>query len=130
MTRVFNFNDGFTSSATPTDLSGGAEVVATQSITASGTITLDSAKNQLLQVQGDGAAVSTSITPFGTTPPSNGTEITVMGMHATNTVKLTYNDNDNGILMNGPSIELGFRDTVNFIFVTAQNRYVETGRNH
>lgn len=106
---------------------GGMVIVATQSITASGTITLDAAIQQLLKVQGNSGAQSASITPFNT-PPSDGTIVTLLGMSATNILKISYNDANEGCMLKGDCY-LGLNDTLTLVYDLTAQRYWELSRN-
>lgn len=106
----------------------GAQEAAIQSIPAGGTIAITAPKTQLLPIQGSGAAVTASNTPFGTTPPKNGTRIIVIGGHDTNTVELAHNDAVNGCLLVGPA-KLKKYAQIEFLYVGAFSRYVEVTRN-
>lgn len=125
--RILDFADGFSSASSPSE-TGGTIVVATQAISASGTITLDSSLDQILKVQGDGAPVTASSTPFGTTPPSTGTVIVVSGADDTNTVTLEHNDSTNGCILNGDAT-LGAYDAITLVYNSASERYEELSRN-
>ena len=125
--RVLDFDDGFSQSGAPSE-GGGISTVATETIAASGTITVPSASQNLVRVVGDGAAVSASTTPFGVTPPANGVVITVMGTDGTNTVTLTHNDAADGCVLNG-NATLGAYDCITLIYLETEDRYVELTRN-
>lgn len=106
----------------------GSEEKAVQTIAAGGTIAIGSNNLQILPVKGDSAAVTTSTTPFGTTPPSNGTRIILVGDDDTNTVTVPVTDVANGCLLNGSAaLKKGF--LLEVIWVGATARYVEIARN-
>lgn len=125
--RILDFDDGFTSASAPSE-STGFEISSVQDIAASGTITFNSALNQVLKVQGDGGAVTASNTPFGTTPPTSGTVIIVSGSSDTNTVTLTHNDAANGCILNG-NATLGEYDAITLVYNSTTDRYEELSRN-
>ena len=127
MTRIIDFADGFTSSTSPA-ASATWTTTATQSIGAGGTITLASSANQILKVQGDGAARTASNTPFGTTPPSDGTMIRLHGQDNTNTLTITHNDAADGCILNG-SATLGKDDHIELRYDSTADRYIEQSRN-
>ena len=127
MVRIIDFPDGFTSASAPS-VSPIFSVGNVESIAASGTITLVSTGDQILKVQGDAAPVSASLTPFGTTPPSNGSIIKVIGQDNTNTVQLTHNDAADGCILNGNAI-LGENDSIELMYDSNIDRYVEQNRN-
>lgn len=126
--RILDFSDGFTSATEPTATSLAYSIVATQSISGGGTISLSSSSAQILKVAGDGGAQVASTTPFGASPPADGTIIKVMGTHATNTLEIQHNDALNGCILNGSAV-LGEYDQITLIYHSALSRYVEDGRN-
>lgn len=126
--RVLDFADGFSSASAPSTLGVATVNNAIESISASGTITLLSAGNQMLRVVGDGGAVTASTTPFGTTPPSDGTIIYLMGTSDTNTVTVTFNDSADGLYINGDAV-LGKYHVLTLIYEENADRYIEISRN-
>lgn len=76
---------------------------STESIAASGTVSTNTEKlDQVRPVQGDGAAVTTSGTPFGNSGGwPTGTIIRLVGKSDSNTVKIEHNDSDYGAMLNG-----------------------------
>ena len=99
------------------------------SISASGTITISTVRvRQIIQVQGNAAAVTASVDPFGTTPPPDRTEIVVCGNSNTNTVKIVNDDTSSGALLNGDAT-LGDNDCLTVYYNSSKNRYVELTRN-
>ena len=125
--RILQFNDGFTSANAPNE-AGYISVGSTQDISASGTISFSDVTNQVLKVQGDGAAVTASNTPFGTTPPENGTIFIIQGQDSTNTVTINNNDAADGCILNG-DVTLGENDQVTVYYDSVKDRYVELNRN-
>lgn len=125
--RVIDISDGFTSSSAPSDL-GAFVVSANQAIGSGGTITLGNGANQLLKVSGSGGAQTASTTPFGATPPENGTTIMLMGTDSTNTIQISHNDAADGCILNGDAI-LGEYDTLTLVYESATDRYIEQTRN-
>lgn len=127
MAKVLDFSDGFTSNTAPSELIS-FTIGSAENITAGGTITLGSSGMQKLKVQGSPGAVTASSTPFGATPPGDGTFIIVQGRNNTNTVTLTHNDAANGCILNG-NATLGLRDELVLIYDSTDARYVEMSRN-
>lgn len=85
-------------------------------------------QSQTFLVQGDGLAVTMPTTPFGTTTPINGTELTIIGLSDTLTVKLTHNDIAFGCFLNG-NCTLGRGDSITLTYSSFLNRFVEKSRN-
>lgn len=106
---------------------GRLEVVATQSIGASGQIALASSPEQTLKVQGDSGAQSASTTPFSGTP-IDGQIIRLEGQDATNTLMIVHNDAAGGCILNGNAV-LGQYDTLILRYDSTDDRYIEQGRN-
>lgn len=106
---------------------GRLEVVAVQSIGASGQIALASSPEQVLKVQGNAGAQSASTTPFSGTP-IDGQIIRLEGQDATNTLTITHNDAAGGCILNGNAV-LGQYDTLILRYDSTDDRYIEQGRN-
>jgi hypothetical protein len=96
-----------------------------QTLAASGTITITTSDQfQQFIVAGNGAAVTLSSTPFGTSPPSAAASILVIGNSDTNTVSITFNDAANGCVGNFSTITLAKYETALFNYSPTQSRYV------
>lgn len=108
------------------------KIVATESISASGTITVDGTIKQIRKVAGDSGAQTASNTPFGTTASNfaDGMEITVLGTDNTNTVTISTNDAQYGVLSPTGSATLGEDFSVTYIYDSTQERFIEKCRNH
>ena len=105
--------------------SGGYSVTAVESISASGNISLSTTvKRQLRHVQGNAAAVTTATTPFGSSAPQDGTEITLVGNHDDNSVSIPFNDAAKGCVGNFGTIEITKYKVVSFIYSASLDRYV------
>lgn len=100
--------------------------VATQASVV-GTITLGAGGQQTILVAGSGP-VTLSTTPFGSTPPNDGTVIRLICTSSSNTVSLTNNDIANGAILNG-NVTLYRFNMIEFQYMSSLARYVETGRN-
>lgn len=100
-------------------------VAADQLITNGGEITVDElAFKPLLPMSGDGGAVVTSSTPFGTSHGfANGKEIILLGLDDTNSVTLEVNDIDEGIISKG-KIVLTKYDQVILIYNSNLKRFI------
>ncbi|MGZ3770056.1 MAG: hypothetical protein ACXVCP_00410 [Bdellovibrio sp.] len=108
--------------------SGGSNIVVTSSLSlaASGTLTLDATSTvQTILVQGASAPVTLSTTPFGSTAPQNGTNVTLIGNSSANTVTIPSNDAAKGVL--GYSVELAKGQTVTYEYNSTLDRYVIIG---
>lgn len=92
-----------------------------------GTLTLTAAHEQDIRVQGNSGAVTLSTTPFGGTPPSDGTIITVFGNSDTNTVTISNNNATNGCILVGTMV-LKQYSVITFKYKSSFLRYVEVSR--
>jgi len=105
---------------------GGVVIYPTQSIAAGAQITLGAEKRQMLKVQGNGAARDANVLPFDI-DPEEGTTITLVGKSDTNTLKISYNDNDGGCLIKGDCY-LGLGSSLTLLWDDTDKRYYELGR--
>lgn len=105
----------------------GVTITAVQSIAAAGTIAIGGEFVQVLKVQGDAAPVSASLTPF-TTIPADGMIIHLLGRDAVNTLKISYNDADEGCMLKGDCY-LGLNDMLTLVYDLTSKRYWEISRN-
>lgn len=104
-------------------------VAANQAIAEGAKIALEAGKkNQTLLVSGATAARSANVVPFSGTP-LDGMIIRLMGTDAANTLKLSYEDNAGGCILNGDEVILGRFDYLNLIYLQDLDRYIEIGRN-
>ena len=104
-------------------------VSTVQSVSASGTVTHSTTDlNQVLTVVGSGGSVSASNTPFGSSAPTNGTTIRLIGTNDNDTVGFQYADVDYGILLNG-DVSLGRGDVLELMWNTELSRWIEISRN-
>lgn len=101
--------------------------VASATVTDGGTITLGASQQQLISVSGSGGAVTASSTPFGSTAPTDGTLISLVGTSATNTVTVPFSDAAKGVLLNGPCT-LGRGNSLKLQYNSGLDRYIEMGR--
>lgn len=106
----------------------GFSVFATESVANAGAITTNAKKMQMRRVQGSGGAVNLSSTPFGNSTSVDGLIIRLIGMSDANTVGLSYNDINHGLLLNGDAI-LKRGSVIEFIFDLSSLRWVECYRN-
>lgn len=103
---------------------GSAMIVSSDlTLTASDTIAINLFVGfQQWRVQGNTSAVTLSTTPFGTSAPQDGAQITLVGVDDTNTVTLIYSDIADGYV--GPDVTLGRFDTLTVQYNAALDRYV------
>lgn len=82
---------------------GGFNLTATQAVSSGGTIASSTTdKQQARKVQGASAPQTASTTPFGAGGGwKDGTVIMLIGVDDTNSLTLTYNDINYGVLLNG-----------------------------
>lgn len=109
-------------------VANGFSVASTASVTSGGTIALGAGFFQVIPVAGSGGAQTASTTPFGGTPPLNGTVIRLLGTDLTNVVTIPFNDASNGCLLAGDAA-LGRGSVLELQYISALSRYVEISRN-
>lgn len=102
--------------------------VATQNITASGTITTTAKYIQNLKVQGNAGAQTSSTTPFGTATALDGIQIRLVGQSDTNLLTIPYSDTNHGCLLNGDA-ELAKGYVLTLLFDLTALRWYEVSRN-
>lgn len=107
---------------------GGWTTASATAIGAGGTIALGSGGQQFILVAGVSSAVTLSTTPFGTSPPTDGTVIRLVCNDNTNTVSITNNDAANGCIVNGTPILYKY-NMIEFQYSSTLARYLETDRN-
>lgn len=92
-------------------------------LTASDTLAIvTNVARQTWLVQGNSGAVTMSTTPFGSSAPINGAEITLIGNNNTNTVQFVTNDAAKGII--GYGFTLGLGQVVTLKYNSTLDRYV------
>lgn len=108
------------------------KIVSTESISGSGTITVDTTIKQIRKVAGASGAQTASTTPFGTTASnfSDGMEITLLGTHDTNTLTIPTNDAQYGVLSPVGNAVLADNFSVTYIYDSTAERFIEKCRNH
>lgn len=102
--------------------------VATENVGNGGEISNSTSFFQNRKVQGNGSAVVTSTTPFGTAFATDGATITLAGRSNTNTVQIPYSDTDYGCLLNGTAT-LGLGKLLTLRWDNAALRWYEVSRN-
>jgi hypothetical protein len=120
----FVANSGATGPAGPAG--GGLVTQALQSIASAGQIVLGATMQQLVRVQGNGAARVAGNAPFSTTP-ADGMLITLVGRNGTNTLTIPFADVAGGCLLNGDCV-LGLNDTLTLVYDATADRYFEISR--
>lgn len=108
---------------------GAWEVLAAEVISAAGSMTQGTDVNQLLTVTGNGGAITTSNTPLGATPPTDGYVFRIKGDHATNTVTIPHADVVNGFYLNG-DITLSKFTQLTVQWDSTNQRYFEISRSN
>lgn len=103
---------------------------AAELISASGTVIINKQRksHQIIRVAGNGAAVTASSTPFGSSAPKDGTVVTVLGTHDDNTVTLVHNDAAKGLMLNGDRT-LGKNESLTAFYDAQTDRYIEVSGN-
>jgi len=103
---------------------------AEQVISASGTISSDDNQyHQIRRVKSDGGVITLSTTPFGTGGTwLDGIVIEVMGTDNTDKISVTFNDIDNGAILNGDITLERFR-SIKLRWDSVLLRWIELGRN-
>lgn len=109
---------------------GGNWVVSSnENIGVGGTVTISLTNGlQYRIITGNGAAVTASTTPFGSSAPTAGVVIRLRGGSDTNTVTITNNNAAKGCIMNGNAI-LGLYDIIEFQYDSTADRWIEVSRN-
>lgn len=104
--------------------------VATENISASGTITTTGTDNiQYRRIQGDSAAVTASNLPFGSSITWNdGLVIRLVCVSDVNTVSFTSNDSQYGMILNGDAT-LSKYNTLTVQYDSTLERFIEVSRN-
>lgn len=110
------------------DADNDAALVATESISSGGTITLSTHRVQNRKVQGNAGAQVASAQPFGSSVATDGVTVRLIGQDDTNTVGLTYSDTNYGVLLNG-DCQLGKGQVLTLLFDLAALRWYEISRN-
>lgn len=108
--------------------SGGASKFVTSNLILANSDALVISTTYLFQtwrVQGASAAVTLSTTPFGSTAPTDGTQIIIIGNDDTNTVTFLANDAAKGIF--GYDVTVGKGQTVTYEYNAGLDRYVIVG---
>lgn len=107
------------------------ESFATQDIVSTGFININASTVQYRRVQGDGAPVTTSNQPFGTTPADfvQGKMIELVGINDTDTVTIPYSDTQYGCLLKVGDCTLGKGDILVLIYDDTLERFLEVSRN-
>lgn len=110
-------------------IGGGAFTVsASTSLAAGGTISLTANENlHIVRVGSSGGEVALSSTPFGTTPPANGTYIVLVGTSDDDYPTITANDAADGCVGNFSTIALTAHVTAKFIYLSTPDRYIYVG---
>jgi hypothetical protein len=108
---------------------GGFTTYSNENISASGSVTSStSVQMQMRRITGNGAAVTTSTTPFGSGGGwTDGTIIRLIGQSLTNTVTVPHNDAAIGAILNG-SAELAAYDSLDLQYDSTADRWIEVAR--
>jgi hypothetical protein len=94
------------------------------SLTGGSTVTIGTKAIQSIRVQGASAAVALSSTPFGSSAPTNLTEVTLIGNDDTNTVSVSYSDAAKGCVGNFSTLELAKYQVATFRYLSSIDRWV------
>lgn len=105
---------------------GGSLVnISSLALTASAAIAINtSATEQVILVSSSSGDAVLSTTPFGTSPPSDGATLELIGNDDSNTVTISFNDAANGCVGNFSSITLAKYQVAKFRYNSTQSRYV------
>lgn len=107
--------------------SGGIQIETGQTIASGGTISLAVAGLQYIPVAGTSGDTVASTTPFGATPPNDGTIIYLEGTDDSNPLVIQNNDATNGCILAG-DITLYKYTVLGLVYRSAIGRYVEISR--
>lgn len=113
------------------DATSGYSSNTSSSLSPSGTISIGTGNGDRLQswvVQGASSAVTLSTTPFGSSAPQDRTMIILIGSSNTNTVTIQNSDTAKGCILNG-NMEIASGDSIQLMYVSSIDRYVEISRN-
>lgn len=121
--------EGYSGSVWASIGGGGYVVTSVQTITSAGTIASSTTDNrQLRHVQGNGGAITTSTTPFGTGGGwKDGAEILLVGNDDTNTVSIPFNDAAKGCVGEFETIILTKYKTAMFVYSSSLDRFILRG---
>lgn len=105
--------------------------VATQSVAAAGTITVNTGLFQNRKVQGNAAPRIAAAAPFGSSfvVAQDGMRILLVGKNAVNTLTIPYADSAWGCMLNGDAI-LGLNETLEVVLDYTAQRFYEISRNN
>lgn len=110
-------------------IGGNFTAYANENITNGGTVSVSSTIGlQYRRITGNGGAVIASVTPFGASPPSDGSVVRLVCLSDTNTVTFINNDNSGGMVLNG-DCTLGRFNALEVQYDAVLDRYVEISRN-
>jgi hypothetical protein len=100
-----------------------------QTIASGGTITIAASGMQQIRVQGDTAdsEIATSVTPFGTVAPADGTTVLLIGESNSQTLAIQTSDIAKGVILNGVCV-LGKYSTLLVEYNDLLDRYLEISR--
>lgn len=108
---------------------GGWTPATSASLTNGGTIAISlTTGQQVIDVQSASGAITLSNTPFGSSAPSNGTVVRLIGASNTLTVTLINNDATYGCILNGAAT-LSYGYVIELQYLTGYNRWFEVSRN-
>lgn len=109
-------------------IGGNWSVASAATVISGGTIPISLTVGlQEIPVSGSGGAVTASLTPFGTTAPTNGTKIKLLCTSNTNTIKILHNDAAKGCILNG-DVTLYKGSTILLDYNSTLDRYFEETR--
>ncbi|MCA9313161.1 hypothetical protein KDA08_02425 [Candidatus Saccharibacteria bacterium] len=108
------------------------KVVTTQSVAASGTVTVDTTMKQIRKVSSSSGSETASTTPFGSTAANfeDGMEVTLIGTSDTNILTIPTNDAQYGVLSPVGDATLQDNFSVTYIYDETAERFIEKCRNH
>ena len=108
---------------------GGWNVGSSTSLAAGGTVSISLTQGQqVYTVASSGGAVTLSSTPFGSSAPTNGTTVRLIGTSDTNTVQISDSDTAKGARVNGNAV-LVSGNVIDFQYISSSDRWFETSRN-
>jgi hypothetical protein len=125
---LLKYDDGASRWRVVGGVAGGFTAESVQQIANGATFALGTDAFQTIFVSGSGGNITASLTPFGATPPLNGTTIFVVGLADAQTVTFEINNAANGCLLAGPA-ELGRGSSLLLQYSSTLARYLEITRN-
>lgn len=110
-------------------IGGSWTTYSTESVTNGGNVTISTTVGlQVRRVQGSGGSATLSSTPLGSSAPTDGTVVRLVGQSDTNTIVITNSDTAKGAILNG-DVVLSKYSTIDLQYDSVNDRWIEVARN-